>query len=182
MTRLPAPISRRLKKFPRRPAKSPFAASMNCRQPSNVLEFPFSKTVKREAHPKLPTIYRLPSTELLNEIPLRSAFDEQELKNTAAADQSRSSKSSTCSARWCRSIPARWSPPSNSSPKPASNTAAITTLTEDLCLGLAGRIDPDRAHSRQADRRHRSSEHEARSHQPARSARIRRVRGIAPRT
>ncbi len=26
--------------------------------------------------------------------------------------------------RWCRSTPARWSPPSNSSPKPASSTAA----------------------------------------------------------
>src|SRR5207302_5291979 len=59
-------------------------------EPSNVLDFPFSKTVaKRDNHSKLPTIYRLPSTELLNEIPVRSAFDEQELKVTAATIKSK---------------------------------------------------------------------------------------------
>ncbi|MCU1327972.1 MAG: translocase FtsK, partial [Bryobacterales bacterium] len=51
--------------------------------PANVVEFPFAKPVAKA--PKLPTIFRLPSTELLNEIPVRSAFDEQELKDTAAA-------------------------------------------------------------------------------------------------
>ena len=46
------------------------------------MEFPFNQPARREAQPKHPTIYRLPSTELLNEIPVRSAFDEQELKNS----------------------------------------------------------------------------------------------------
>ena len=52
---------------------------------SNVLEFPFTKPKTKVGQNKLPTLYRLPSTELLNEIPQRSMFDEQELKNTAAA-------------------------------------------------------------------------------------------------
>ncbi len=51
---------------------------------ANLFEFPFSVQPKPTG-PKLPTIYRLPSTDLLNEIPQRSAFDEQELKNVAAA-------------------------------------------------------------------------------------------------
>ena len=70
------------------------------------------------------TLFQLPSTDLLNEAPGRSPYDEQELKDIAVAHQRRSSKSSTCWAPWCRSTPARWSPPSNSSPKPASSTAA----------------------------------------------------------
>ena len=44
----------------------------------NLFEFPFSVPTK-PVGPRLPTIYRLPSTDLLNEIPQRSAFDEQEL-------------------------------------------------------------------------------------------------------
>src|SRR5580704_6399981 len=57
--------------------------------PANLVEFPFNQPAKREAAPKRHTIYRLPSTDLLNEIPVRSAFDEQELKNTAAAIKSK---------------------------------------------------------------------------------------------
>ena len=56
---------------------------------SNVLEFPFTKPKTKAGQNRLPTLYRLPSTELLNEIPQRSMFDEQELKNTAAAIKSK---------------------------------------------------------------------------------------------
>ena len=43
---------------------------------SNLLEFPFTKAPKaREGHAKVPTLYRLPSTELLNQIPVRSVHE-----------------------------------------------------------------------------------------------------------
>ncbi len=48
-------------------------------------EFPFNKPTRREPPVRVHTNYRLPSTDLLNEIPTRSAFDEQELKDTAVA-------------------------------------------------------------------------------------------------
>ena len=63
------------------------------------------------------------------------------------------------SARWCRSIPVRSSRRSNSSPKPASKYSRITHADRRSLPRPAGRIDPDRAHSRQADGRHRSAEH-----------------------
>jgi DNA segregation ATPase FtsK/SpoIIIE, S-DNA-T family len=104
-------------------------------QPSNVLDFPFSKTVKREPHTKLPTIYRLPSTELLNEIPVRSEFDEQELKNTAAVIKAKLEEFNV------------FGQIVQINPGPVVTTfefkleagikyTKVTTLTEDLCLGL----------------------------------------------
>ncbi len=49
--------------------------------PANLVEFPFNQPVKRDAAPKRHTIYRLPTTELLNEIPgalrLRRAGTEE---------------------------------------------------------------------------------------------------------
>lgn len=103
--------------------------------PSNVLDFPFSKTVKREAHTRLPTIYRLPSTELLNEIPVRSEFDEQELKTTAAVIKAKLEEFNV------------FGQIVQINPGPVVTTfefkleagikyTKVTTLTEDLCLGL----------------------------------------------
>ncbi len=58
--------------------------------------------------PQRAHLFQLPATELLNEIPGRTAYDEQELKDIAAQIKIASSKSSTCSATWCRSTRARW--------------------------------------------------------------------------
>ena len=79
----------------------------------------------------------------------------------------RSSKSSTCTAAWCRSIPGPVVTTFEFKPEAGIKYSRITTLTRRSVPGPAGRIDPDRAHPRQADRRHRSSEHAARSDQPA---------------
>jgi S-DNA-T family DNA segregation ATPase FtsK/SpoIIIE len=102
-------------------------------QPSNVLDFPFTKPVKKEA--KLPTMYRLPSTELLNEIPVRSDFDELELKNTAALIKAKLEEFNV------------FGQIVQINPGPVVTTfefkleagikyTKVTTLTEDLCLGL----------------------------------------------
>jgi S-DNA-T family DNA segregation ATPase FtsK/SpoIIIE len=70
-----------------------------------------------------------------DEPPPRTAYDSQELKDIARQSR-RSSKSSTFSGLWCRSTPDRWSRRSSSSPKAGVKISRITTLTEDLCLGL----------------------------------------------
>jgi S-DNA-T family DNA segregation ATPase FtsK/SpoIIIE len=105
-------------------------------QPSNVLDFPFSKTVaKRDTQPKLPTIYRLPSTELLNEIPLRSAFDEQELKNTAAVIKSKLEEFNVFGSI-VQINPGPVVTTFEFKPEAGIKYTKVTTLTEDLCLGL----------------------------------------------
>ncbi|MES1257006.1 MAG: DNA translocase FtsK, partial [Acidobacteriota bacterium] len=101
--------------------------------PSNVLDFPFSKTLKRE--PKLPTIYRLPSTELLNEIPLRSAFDEQELKNTAVAIKAKLEEFNVLGSV-VQINPGPVVTTFEFKPEAGIKYSKVTTLTEDLCLGL----------------------------------------------
>ena len=101
--------------------------------PSNVVDFPFSKTLKRE--PKLPTIYRLPSTELLNEIPVRSAFDEQELKNTAAAIKAKLEEFNVLGSV-VQINPGPVVTTFEFKPEAGIKYSKVTTLTEDLCLGL----------------------------------------------
>jgi S-DNA-T family DNA segregation ATPase FtsK/SpoIIIE len=103
--------------------------------PSNVVDFPFSKTVKRDSQPKLPTIYRLPSTELLNEIPLRSAFDEQELKNTAAVIKSKLEEFNVFGSI-VQINPGPVVTTFEFKPEAGIKYTKVTTLTEDLCLGL----------------------------------------------
>ena len=103
--------------------------------PSNVFEFPFNQPVKREVAPKTHTIYRLPSSELLNEIPLRSAFDEQELKNTAAAIKAKFEEFNVFGSV-VQINPGPVVTTFEYKPEAGIKYSRITTLTEDLCLGL----------------------------------------------
>ena len=100
-----------------------------------VVEFPFSQPVKRDALPKRHTIYRLPSTDLLNEIPVRSAFDEQELKNTAAAIKSKFEEFNVLGSV-VQINPGPVVTTFEFKPEAGIKYSRITTLTEDLCLGL----------------------------------------------
>jgi S-DNA-T family DNA segregation ATPase FtsK/SpoIIIE len=102
---------------------------------ANVVEFPFNQPVKREAAPKPHTIYRLPSTELLNEIPLRSAFDEQELKNTAAAIKAKFEEFNVFGSV-VQINPGPVVTTFEFKPEAGIKYSRITTLSEDLCLGL----------------------------------------------
>lgn len=102
---------------------------------SNVLEFPFNQPVKKEAAPKPHTIYRLPATALLNEIPVRSAFDEQELKNTAAAIKSKFEEFNVFGSV-VQINPGPVVTTFEFKPEAGIKYSRITTLSEDLCLGL----------------------------------------------
>jgi S-DNA-T family DNA segregation ATPase FtsK/SpoIIIE len=102
---------------------------------TNLVEFPFNQPVKREAAPKRHTIYRLPTTDLLNEIPVRSAFDEQELKNTAAAIKSKFEEFNVFGAV-VQINPGPVVTTFEFKPEAGIKYNRITTLVEDLCLGL----------------------------------------------
>jgi len=102
---------------------------------SNVVEFPFTKPKTKIGNAKLPTLYRLPSTELLNEIPQRSAFDEQELKNTAAAIKSKFEEFNVLGSV-TQINPGPVVTTFEFKPEAGIKYSRITTLTEDLCLGL----------------------------------------------
>ena len=100
---------------------------------ANLFEFPFSAT--RSAGPRLPTIYKLPSTDLLNEIPQRSAFDEQELKNVAAAIKVKFEEFNVLGSV-VQINPGPVVTTFEFKPEAGMKYSRITNLREDLCLGL----------------------------------------------
>jgi S-DNA-T family DNA segregation ATPase FtsK/SpoIIIE len=100
-----------------------------------VLDFPFAAPVKREIAPRHRTIYELPSTSLLNEIPVRSAFDEQELKNTAAAIKSKFEEFNVFGSV-VQINPGPVVTTFEFKPEAGIKYSRILTLVEDLCLGL----------------------------------------------
>jgi len=101
----------------------------------NVLEFPFNGAIKRRPEHRLPTLFRLPSTELLNEIPIRSAYDEQELKSTAAAIKGKFEEFNVFGSV-TQINPGPVVTTFEFKPEAGIKYSRITTLTEDLCLGL----------------------------------------------
>ena len=101
----------------------------------DVMEFPFNKPAKIEPVLHHKTIYRLPSTDLLNEIPVRSAFDEQELKNTAAAIKSKFEEFNVFGSV-VQINPGPVVTTFEFKPEAGIKYSRITTLSEDLCLGL----------------------------------------------
>ena len=101
----------------------------------NLVEFPFNKPLRKEPPAKRHTIYRLPATELLNEIPVRSAFDEQELKNTAAAIKSKFEEFNVFGSV-VQINPGPVVTTFEYKPEAGIKYSRITTLVEDLCLGL----------------------------------------------
>ncbi len=105
--------------------------------PLQAGEFPFTKPLPktRESAIKRQTIYRLPSTDLLNEIPQRSAFDEQELKNTAAAIKSKFEEFNVL-GNVVQINPGPVVTTFEFKPEAGIKYSRITTLMEDLCLGL----------------------------------------------
>ena len=148
--------------------------------PDNVLDFPFSKPMKKEA-PRHPAFYTLPDTAFLNEIPARSAFDEQELKNTASAIKAKFEEFNVFGSV-VQINPGPVVTTFEFKPEAGIKYSKITNLTRRPVPRPASRIDPDRTHSRQAHDRHRGAEHEARSHQPARGIRSRTSSAVPPRS
>ena len=115
--------------------------------------------------------FELPPTDLLNEAPGRSAYDEQELKDTAVRIKSKFEEFNVL-GNVVQINPGPVVTTFEFKPEAGIKYSRITNLTEDLVPGPAGGIHPDRAHSRQADRGHRSAEHQARSDRAAPDAGI----------
>jgi S-DNA-T family DNA segregation ATPase FtsK/SpoIIIE len=95
---------------------------------------------KREAKPLAPEVtehpaYRVPSTELLNEVPARNPFDSLELKEIAARIKSKFEEFNVHGAV-VQINPGPVVTTFEFKPEAGVKYSRITTLTEDLCLGL----------------------------------------------
>jgi S-DNA-T family DNA segregation ATPase FtsK/SpoIIIE len=95
---------------------------------------------KREAKAFVPEVtehpaYRVPSTELLNEVPARNPFDSLELKEIAARIKSKFEEFNVHGAV-VQINPGPVVTTFEFKPEAGVKYSRITTLTEDLCLGL----------------------------------------------
>jgi S-DNA-T family DNA segregation ATPase FtsK/SpoIIIE len=82
-----------------------------------------------------PMMFEMPSTEFLNEIPGRSAYDEQELKDTAARIKSKFEEFNVL-GNVTQINPGPVVTTFEFKPDAGIKYSRITNLTEDLCLGL----------------------------------------------
>jgi len=82
-----------------------------------------------------PLIFRLPSTDLLNEVPVRNAYDEQELKDTAARIKAKFDEFNVFGSV-VQINPGPVVTTFEFKPEAGIKYSRITTLVEDLCLGL----------------------------------------------
>ncbi len=80
-------------------------------------------------------VFHLPSTELLNEPPARNPYDEQELKETAARIKSKFQEFNVLGSV-VQINPGPVVTTFEFKPEAGIKYSRITTLTEDLCLGL----------------------------------------------
>jgi S-DNA-T family DNA segregation ATPase FtsK/SpoIIIE len=99
---------------------------------SPPLAMPVAETVSR---PAFRAVFTLPSTELLNEIPGRNAYDEQELKDTAARIKSKFEEFAVL-GNVVQINPGPVVTTFEFKPEAGIKYSRITNLTEDLCLGL----------------------------------------------
>ena len=107
------------------PAPVPFAAP----EPGPVL------VPAHSTRPPGPTPYRLPATALLNEGPGRSPYDEQELKDIAVRIKSKFEEFNVLGSV-VQINPGPVVTTFEFKPEAGIKYSRITTLTEDLCLGL----------------------------------------------
>jgi S-DNA-T family DNA segregation ATPase FtsK/SpoIIIE len=97
---------------------------------------PFSAPEPIHPEPvKRPAVYHLPPSMLLNEPPVRSLFDEQELKNIAAAIKSKLEEFHVTGSV-VQINPGPVVTTFEFKPEAGVKYSRITALTEDLCLGL----------------------------------------------
>ena len=82
-----------------------------------------------------PFLYELPSTDLLNDVPPRNPYDEQELKDTAARIKSKFEEFNVL-GNVVQINPGPVVTTFEFKPEAGIKYSRITNLTEDLCLGL----------------------------------------------
>jgi S-DNA-T family DNA segregation ATPase FtsK/SpoIIIE len=124
--------------IPIRPIEEPPAAPPIVEQV--VAEQPAPRQPRASSAPAAMTgsaehVYELPDTELLNQPPARSAFDEQELKETAARIKSKFEEFNVFGSV-VQINPGPVVTTFEFKPEAGIKYTRITTLNEDLCLGL----------------------------------------------
>jgi S-DNA-T family DNA segregation ATPase FtsK/SpoIIIE len=101
--------------------------------PRPLSSFPWPRE-RSEPSPR-PLIFHLPSTDLLNEVPVRNAYDEQELKDTAARIKAKFDEFNVFGSV-VQINPGPVVTTFEFKPEAGIKYSRITTLVEDLCLGL----------------------------------------------
>jgi S-DNA-T family DNA segregation ATPase FtsK/SpoIIIE len=96
---------------------------------------PLPLAIDPSHEPGFRAVFTLPSTELLNEIPGRSAYDEQELKDTAVKIKSKFEEFGVL-GNVVQINPGPVVTTFEFKPEAGIKYSRITNLTEDLCLGL----------------------------------------------
>jgi len=86
-------------------------------------------------HPARPLVFHLPATDLLNEVPARNPYDEQELKDTAARIKAKFDEFNVFGSV-VQINPGPVVTTFEFKPEAGIKYSRITTLVEDLCLGL----------------------------------------------
>jgi S-DNA-T family DNA segregation ATPase FtsK/SpoIIIE len=82
-----------------------------------------------------PLVFHLPATDLLNEVPVRNSYDEQELKDTAARIKAKFDEFNVFGSV-VQINPGPVVTTFEFKPEAGIKYSRITTLVEDLCLGL----------------------------------------------
>jgi S-DNA-T family DNA segregation ATPase FtsK/SpoIIIE len=96
---------------------------------------PAPKPSPRHAPPVEPAVYQLPPTDLLNEPPARNYYDKDELKEIAAAIKAKFEEFNVFGSV-VQINPGPVVTTFEFKPEAGIKYSRITTLTEDLCLGL----------------------------------------------
>ncbi len=125
-TRVPASV-----RLCGRGCREPIRTRAGASSASRARSKPGSPRLKSTEHPA----YRLPSTELLNEVPARNPFDSLELKEIAARIKSKFEEFNVHGAV-VQINPGPVVTTFEFKPEAGVKYSRITTLTEDLCLGL----------------------------------------------
>jgi S-DNA-T family DNA segregation ATPase FtsK/SpoIIIE len=103
-------------------------------EPAPALVPPPTEPVPAPSEPRR-LMYDLPPTDLLNEVPGRSAYDEQELKETAARIKAKYEEFNVL-GNVVQINPGPVVTTFEFKPEAGIKYSRITTLSEDLCLGL----------------------------------------------
>ena len=98
-------------------------------------EVPPARTKETPAPTRPMTVFQLPSTDLLNEPPGRNVYDEQELKETASRIKAKFQEFNVLGSV-VQINPGPVVTTFEFKPEAGIKYSRITTLTEDLCLGL----------------------------------------------
>ena len=96
---------------------------------------PLAPARESGGHPARPLVFHLPATDLLNEIPARNPYDEQELKDTAARIKAKFDEFNVFGSV-VQINPGPVVTTFEFKPEAGIKYSRITTLVEDLCLGL----------------------------------------------